>query len=89
MNEHNCFYGADCGNGDYGTTLFWAKWGGSIGGTVLGTFVGAISGPATTAMISMQVKQTEQASVQAAFNLVGGIASMGAPWYFTHYYYNR
>ena len=35
--------------------LYWAKWGGTVTGTIIGSFIGAISGPATTAMISMQV----------------------------------
>jgi hypothetical protein len=83
MNYYDCWNGTHCGNGDWGTELFIAKWGGTIGGTVLGTFVGAISGPAGTAMISMQVKQTEQASIQAAFNLVGNLSGMYAPLYFT------
>ena len=46
---------------------------------VIGTFVGAISGPAGEAMISMQVSQTEQASIQAAFRLVSSLAGMWAP----------
>ena len=83
MNYYACWTGTHCGNGDWGTPLFIAKWGGTLGGTVLGTFVGAISGPAGTAMISMQVKQTEQASIQAAFNLVGALSGMYAPLYFT------
>ena len=78
MNYYHCWTGTRCGNGDWGTDLFIAKWGGTIGGTVIGSFVGAISGPAGTAMISMQVKQTEQASIQAAFNLVGSLSGMYA-----------
>jgi len=78
MNYYHCWTGTRCGNGDWGTELFIAKWGGTMIGTVLGTFLGAISGPAGTAMISMQVKQTEQASIQAAFNLIGSLSGMYA-----------
>lgn len=88
MNYYDCWDGVHCGSGDWGTPLFIAKWGGTLGGTVFGTFVGSISGPAGQAMISMQVKQTEQASIQAAFNLVGSLSGMYAPLYFTKYYFD-
>ena len=89
MNVHNCWAGENhCGDGTYGTVLFGAKWYGTVISTVLGTFVGAISGPATTAMISMQVKQTEQASVQAAFSLVGGLSAMYAPLFYTEHFFD-
>jgi len=35
-----------------------------------------------------QVSQTEQASVQAAKNLVAALSSMYAPLYFTNHYFN-
>jgi hypothetical protein len=39
-------------------------------------------------MISMQVSQTEQASIQAAFRLVSALSGMYAPLYFTNHYFN-
>ena len=36
---------------------------------------------------AIQVKQTEQASIQAAFTLVGGVSGMYAPLYFTEHFY--
>ena len=51
-------------------------------GNFLGAFPGAIQGAAIPAMASFQVKQSEQAAVQAAFGLVGSIAQMFAPIYF-------
>ena len=101
MNHYHCWEGTACGTGEWDVLahmwhpvshppdhLWIAKWGGIIITTVLGTFAGAFSGPATTAMISMQVKQEEQASVQAAFGLIGGVSAMGAPWIFTHYFFD-
>ena len=75
-----------CGNGDWGTTLFWAKWGGVIPNSVIGALVGGITGPATQAMVSFQVHQSEQASVQGAFMVVGMLSSsLGARWFTAHY----
>ena len=51
-------------------------------GSLLGAFPGAIQGAAIPAMASFQVKQSEQAAVQAAFMLVGSIAQMFAPLYY-------
>ena len=84
MNYYHCWQQpghpvVDCGDGDWGTKLWIAKWGGTMTERVIGTFVGAISGPAGEAMISMQVSQTEQASIQAAFRLVSSLAGMWAP----------
>eukprot|EP01043_Picozoa_sp_COSAG02_P048014 COSAG02_NODE_4668_length_5113_cov_5.806143_4_plen_170_part_00 len=45
-------------------------------------------GPAGEAMISMQVSQTEQASIQAAFRLISSLSGMYAPLYFTNHYFN-
>ena len=39
-------------------------------------------------MISMQVSQTEQASIQAAFRLISSLSGMYAPLYFTNHYFN-
>lgn len=75
-----------CGNGDWGTTLFWAKWGGVIPGSVVGALVGGITGPATQAMVSFQVHQSEQASVQGAFMVVGMLSSSLGGLYFTDHY---
>ena len=36
----------------------------------------------------MQVSQTEQASIQAAFSLVRTLSGMYAPLYFTNHYFN-
>ena len=84
MNYYHCWQQpghpvVDCGDGDWGTKLWIAKWGGTMTERVIGTFVGAISGPAGEAMISMQVSQTEQASIQAAFRLIHSLAGMWAP----------
>jgi hypothetical protein len=76
MNYYHCWGTIHCGDGTWGTELFWAKWGGVIATHILGTFVGAISGPAGEAMISLQVSQTEQASIQAAFRLVSSLSGM-------------
>ena len=76
MNIHDCWSTQKCGDGSHGTILFVAKWYGTIAGAVLGTFCNAFVGPAIAAMTSMQVKQTEQASVQAAFGLVAAVAQV-------------
>lgn len=36
----------------------------------------------------MQVSQTEQASIQAAFRLISSLSGMYAPLYFTNHYFN-
>eukprot|EP01043_Picozoa_sp_COSAG02_P038562 COSAG02_NODE_2983_length_7620_cov_73.890271_5_plen_146_part_00 len=79
MNKHDCFNSTKCGDGSSGTILYVAKWYGPLLGNLLGAFPGAIQGAAIPAMASFQVKQTEQAAVQAAFGLVGSIAQMFAP----------
>jgi hypothetical protein len=76
------------GDGSWGTDLFWAKWVGTITKEVIRPFVDAIYGPAQFAMISMQVAQTEQASIQSAFNLVGGITGIYAPIFFYDHCFN-
>eukprot|EP01043_Picozoa_sp_COSAG02_P071434 COSAG02_NODE_13053_length_1452_cov_1.501109_2_plen_56_part_01 len=43
MNYYNCWTTTHCGDGTWGTDLFWAKWGGQICTHALGQFVGAIS----------------------------------------------
>lgn len=88
MNHYHCWNSTRCGNGNWGTDLWLAKWGGTLSKHFIMTFVGAISGPATEAMISMQVSQTEQASVQSAARLAGALSSMYAPLYFTNHYFN-
>ena len=40
------------------------------------------------AMRIVQVSQTEQASIQAAFSLVRTLSGMYAPLYFTNHYFN-
>ena len=55
---------------------------------MIGPFVDAIYGPAEEAMLSMQVSQTEQASVQAAFHLVRSLSGMYAPLFFTNHFFN-
>ena len=82
MNIHNCWQSTKCGDGSKGTILFVAKWYGPMLGSLLGAFPGAIQGAAIPAMASFQVKQSEQAAVQAAFMLVGSIAQMFAPLYY-------
>ena len=43
MNYYDCWTTTHCGDGTWGTDLFWAKWGGQICTHALGQFVGAIS----------------------------------------------
>jgi len=88
MNHYNCWGSTHCGNGDWGTHLWLAKWGGTISKEVVSPFVDAIHGPAEEAMLSMQVSQTEQASVQAAFSLVRSLSGMYAPLFFTNHFFN-
>ena len=57
-----------CGNGDWGTDLWLAKWGGVLSKHFIMTFVGAISGPALSAMISMQVGRSIIAETWTAFS---------------------
>ena len=44
--------------------------------------------PATAAMISMQVAQTEQTTTQAAFQFVGTVGAMPASLVFTTYFFD-
>ena len=55
MNHFDCWGSTHCGDGSWGTDLFWAKWAGTITKEVIRPFVDAIYGPAQFAMISMQV----------------------------------
>jgi len=43
MNHYDCWTSTHCGDGTWGTPLFWAKWGGTLCTHALGQFVGAIS----------------------------------------------
>ena len=68
MNHYDCWGSTHCGNGDWGTDLWLAKWGGVLSKHFIMTFVGAISGPALSAMISMQVRRSIIAETWAAFS---------------------
>ena len=63
------------------------KWGGVLlMGSVFGTLCGCLTGPATSAMISMQVRQNEQATMSAVFSVTGGLSGMyGALWWTNHF----
>ena len=77
-----------CGNGEWGTHLWTAKWVGTLTKEVVRTFVDSIYGPAQYAMFSMQVTQTEQASIQAVFSLVSSLSGMWAPEFFTEHVFD-
>ena len=55
MNYYDCWGSTQCGDGTWGTHLFYAKWGGTVSKEMIRPFVDAIYGPAEEAMISMQV----------------------------------
>ena len=55
QNYFDCWGSTKCGDGTWGTHLFYAKWGGTLSKEMIRPFVDAIYGPAEEAMISMQV----------------------------------
>ena len=83
MNRYDCFSEAGCPK-----EMWIPQLGPVICGSIVSTLAGCFAGPASFIILSKEVRQDEQASVQAAFALLGSVSGMFGNPVFTKYFFN-